>query len=62
MEAVAEFDPRANTIQEIVDRQAAEIVRLRERVALLDRELDSVVAIVHDRAPELIEAVVAVCS
>lgn len=35
---------------------------LRARNARLERELDSVVAIVHDRAPELLEAVVAVAA
>lgn len=37
-------------------KNARELVELRERVARLDRELDAVVALVHDRAPELVPA------
>lgn len=41
-------------------KNARELLELRERVARLDAELDKVVALVHDRAPELVPALMEV--
>lgn len=44
------------------EKLRADNAELRDQVARLDRELDHVVAVVHDRAPELLELIMEVPS